>query len=328
MPGPQIVTHGDFDGIVSAALVGLWTRQEFVFFTGPESLRGNPLGAKDIVCDLPHPAREVRAWFDHHQGNIDEAKQMGWSAGEGAAYEAPSAARVIFEHLKGQVNFPEHVSATVDATDRVDSMAYATIDEWLAETPENVINGTIFLPGEDIKDARKYLWRLVSMVRRHPLGEIVEFAEVIERHRRAAEHAKRAAETIARVGEAIAGGEICVLDFSEMKVTPRFSKNLAYTVFPRARAVLSLAPVVQGGRKTNDLRLSLSLNPFVSGQEAHNCAAILDQLEIGGGHVAAAGGKITASSKDERLRAKAKVLEVIARLWGKQKNSPVLPNVE
>jgi len=41
MPGPQIISHGDFDGIVSAALAGLWTRIDFVFFTGPQTVRGN-----------------------------------------------------------------------------------------------------------------------------------------------------------------------------------------------------------------------------------------------------------------------------------------------
>lgn len=317
--GPQIVSHGDFDGIVSSSLVGLWTKITFVFFTGPETVRGNQMGPKDVVCDLPHPAREVRAWFDHHPGNIEEARAMGWSAGEGAAYEAPSAARVIFDHLKDKTTFPPFMAQTVEAADRVDSMAYATIDEWLAETPENIVNNTIFLPGEELREARRYLWRLVTILQEHSLEEVVDFPEVLERHQRTQEHAHRAAETIAKVGTLAAGGEICVLDFSEMKVTPRFSKNLAYTVFPQASAVLSISPVVMGGRRTNDLRLSLSLNPFLGGRNMfHNCAAILDQLQLGGGHAAAAGGKITSASKEERLREKARVVEDIARLWLKQ----------
>jgi oligoribonuclease NrnB/cAMP/cGMP phosphodiesterase (DHH superfamily) len=319
MNGPQIVTHGDFDGVVCAALVGLWTQIEFVFFTGPENVRGNQLGPRDVVCDLPHPAREVRAWFDHHPGNIEEARQMNWSVGEGAAFEAPSAARVAYEHLKEKVNFADYLSQTVEAADRVDSMAFATIEEWLAETPENILNNTIFLPGEDLKEARKYLWRLIPMIQQHPLEAIVDMPDVLERHHRSAEHAHRAAETIQRVGQLIADGEICVLDFSEMKITPRFSKNLAYSVFPKAAAVLSIQPVVLGGRKTNDLKLSLSLNPFLGGSNSHHdCAAILDRLNLGGGHPAAAGGKITAASRDDRLREKARAIADIARLWGKQ----------
>ncbi|NLH47792.1 MAG: hypothetical protein GX444_04210 [Myxococcales bacterium] len=319
MQGPQIVSHGDFDGIVSAALASLWTRHTFVFFTGPESLRRNTFGPKDVVCDLPHPSYPVRAWFDHHAGNIEEARQMAWSVGEGAAYEAPSAARVIYDHLKSSVNFPPFLAETVAATDRVDSMDYATIEDWLAETPENILNSTIFLPNEDLQQARKYLLRLVTMVQTKPLSEVAEYQEVRERFAKNQEHGKRAAETIGRLGELVGNGQICVLDFSEMKVAPRFSKNLAYTLFPKAGAVLSIQPVVMGGRKTNDLRLSLSLNPFLKEQlRLHDCAAILDQLELGGGHPTAAGGKITASSKDERLRIKAKVVEDIVRLWGKQ----------
>ena len=244
---------------------------------------------------------------------------MGWSVGEGAAYEAPSAARVIFDHLKATVNFPPFMAQTIEAADRVDSMAYATIDEWLAETPENIVNNTIFLPGEELREARRYLWRLVTILQEHSLEEVVDFPEVLERHQRTQEHAQRAADTIGKVGRLVAGGEICVVDFSEMKVTPRFSKNLAYTVFPDAHAVLSIAPVVMGGRRTNDLRLSLSLNPFLGGRNSfHDCAAILDQLQLGGGHPAAAGGKITSASKDDRLREKARVVDDIARLWSKQ----------
>ena len=170
----QIVTHGDFDGIVSAALVGIWTQLRFVFFTGPENVRRTQIGPKDIVCDLPHPAREVRAWFDHHAGNIEEAKVMGWSVGEGAAIEAPSAARVIFDHLKDTTVFPDFIEQTVVATDRVDTMDYPTIEAWLADDPENVINSTIFLPGEEIRQARRYLQRMVHMIQNRPLADIAD----------------------------------------------------------------------------------------------------------------------------------------------------------
>jgi len=315
----QILAHGDFDGIVSAALVGLWTGIDFVFFTGPESLRRNTIGVQDIVCDLPHPGVECRAWFDHHQSNIEEAEEMGWSVGEGAAYEAPSAARVIFDHLKDRVAFPSFMADTIVATDRVDTMDYATIDDWLAETAENILNSTIFLSGEDMQQARRYMWRLITMIQEKPLYEVADNPEVIERYQRSQEHARRASETIERVGQLVAGGEICLLDFSEMKVAPRFSKNLAYIVHPEATAVLQIASVVQGGRKTNDLRLSLSLNPFLQQPTTkHNVAEIMEKLELGGGHPAAAGGKLAASSKDERLKLKAQVITDIERLWGEQ----------
>lgn len=319
MQKKQILAHGDFDGIVSAALISLWTGIDFVFFTGPESLRRNRIGEQDIVCDLPHPAVEVRAWFDHHPGNIQEATEMGWSVGEGAAYEARSAARVVFEHLKDTVPFPEFIADTVTAADRVDTMDYETIDDWLADTPENIINSTIFLSGEDLQQARRFMWRLIEMIKESPLEAIADDPSVLERHHRSQEHARRAGDTIAKVGKLIAGRQICLLDFSEMKVAPRYSKNLAYTVFPEAAAVLQILPVIQAGRKTNDLRLSLSLNPFLGNKKSpHDVAAIMEKLEIGGGHTAAAGGKITASTKVDRLRIKDEVLRDVERLWSKQ----------
>jgi len=318
MQGPQIIAHGDFDGVVSAALAGLWSGIEQFFYTGPESVRRIEMDPRDIVCDLPHPMRAIRAWFDHHASNIEEASATGWSAGEGVAREAPSAARVIFEYLKDRANFPDFLAATVDATDLVDTMNYATIEEWLAETPENIINNTIYLPGEEMRQASRYLRRLTTMIQHRPLVEVAQYDEVRDRHRRAKEHARQAAEMIRRIGRLFADDRICLLDFSEMKVAPRFSRNLAYTVFPAAQAVLSINSVMQEGRRTNDLRVSMSLNPFRRESAAHDCAAILDRLGLGGGHPGAAGGKISAGSKDERLRLRDKLIADVTALWREQ----------
>lgn len=319
MENEQIITHGDFDGIVSAALIELWCGIEQVFFTGPESIRRVSVSPADIVCDLPHPAVNVRAWFDHHPGNIEEAKQMGWSVGEGAAIEAPSAARVIFDHLNKIVPYPDFIIETVEATDIVDTMNYDSIEQWLEESPHNVLNETIFLPGETLQVARRYLSYLVFEIQRHPLSELADDQQVQGRFRQSREHAKRATETIRRVGKMIARDKICLLDFSEMKVAPRFSKNLAYAVFPESEAVLSILPVMEHGRKSNDLKLSLSLNPFRrSVDEVHDSAAVFDQLDIGGGHPAAAGGKLNAHSKAERLKLKSNFLDDLDRIWAKQ----------
>ncbi len=317
MNGPQIIAHGDFDGIVSAALAGLWSGLNMFFFTGPESVRRIEMGKRDIVCDLPHPMREIRAWFDHHLSNIEEAQGTGWTVGEGAAREAASAARVVYEHIRHTTTLPPFIEETVAATDIVDTMGYATIEDWLAETPANVINTTIFLPGEEMKQASRYLHRLTGMIQRHGLADIVTMDEVRMRAAKAKEHARQATDTIRRIGKLL-GGRICVLDFSEMKVAPRFSRNLAYTVFPEAEAVLTVNGVLQEGRRTNDLRLSLSLNPFRPETRGHDCAAILDGLGLGGGHPGAAGGKISAGSKDERVRLRDKMLADVLAQWTKQ----------
>ncbi len=319
MDQPSIVTHGDFDGLVSAAIVSLWSGIDFFVFAGPDSIRRLELAPEDVVCDLPHPMRSVRAWFDHHAGNIEEAAELNLDAGQGAAWEAPSAARVAFEHLKKEVAFPPFMEDTVRAGDRVDTMDYASVEEWLAETPENVINGTIFLPGEDLSAARPYMLWLTRTFREMSLEKIVEFPQVKERHLRSVEHAKRSREIVARSGEKIAEGRILLLDFSQMKVPPRFSRNYAYVVFPEIRAVLTVNPVFQAKRRTNDLRLSMAVNPFVGGEDtaSPDVAAMFENMGIGGGHPSAAGGKITADSKAERLRKLKEVLAEITAVWSR-----------
>ena len=322
MASPQIFTHTDFDGVVSAALASLGFSIDSFYFTSPNRIRANEVGEADVVCDLPHPARRLRAWFDHHAQNIEQARQMGWSVGDGAVREAPSAARVVFDHLKTRIHLPAFLADTVVAADRVDSMDYDSIEAWLAEDPENVINASIFLPGESLGRASRFLTDLVKKVRDYRLSEVAGDSEVLDRYRRTQELSARARETLERVGKTAAGGEICILDFSEMKVAPGFSKNLAYVAFPDVRAVLSIFSVMHQQRKTNDLKLSLSINPFFNQDDRrHNCAQIFQEMELGGGHPDAAGATISAFSKSERQQVKKIAVDRIVALWSSQKRT-------
>ncbi|MCZ7586790.1 MAG: hypothetical protein M5R36_27550 [Deltaproteobacteria bacterium] len=308
---PTIVAHGDFDGMVSAAIVSIWCGIDRFAYAGPESVRRLDLDAEDIVCDLPHPMRPVRAWFDHHQMNIEEAKNLGLALGEGAAWDAPSAARVAYDHLKDKASYPDFMEETVAAGDRVDSMDYASVEEWRAESPENTLNRTIFLPGEGLRDARPFLIRLTRAFREMPLTKICEMPEVIERYHRYVMHADKAHEMIARLGQSMVGGRVLLLDFSEMKVPPAFSRNETYVVYPDVEFVLSVNPIFENHRKTNDLRISMSKNPFIRHEGGLDLAALFERLGVGGGHPSAVGGRITSESKEARQRALREVLAEI-----------------
>ncbi|MBZ0270452.1 hypothetical protein K8I61_00335 [bacterium] len=297
---PMIATHNDFDGLVSAALVSIWSGLDAYFFTSPTQVRNAPLDPTDIVCDLPHPMREVRAWFDHHPGNLDEAKKLGLSIGEGAAFEAPSAARVAFDHLRDKAAFPPFMENTVIDADKIDSMDYASIDEWLADSPANLVNRAIYLPTEDFKTARAFMIWLTRRFRDTSVAAIAAMPEITSRLAEYESSKKSFAEIVRKLGRV--RGKLLVLDFSDMRSAPRFSRNLAYAVHPEVDALVTVTAQYQQNRKTNDLRVSAALNPFKRQESPPDLASFMEDRGLGGGHPAAAGGIIRSASKDERIK--------------------------
>ena len=69
----KIVTHNDFDGLVSAALCAWALKVDRIRFAGPLTITKSQMTIteKDVVCDLPYPL-ECGLWFDHHEGNLQD----------------------------------------------------------------------------------------------------------------------------------------------------------------------------------------------------------------------------------------------------------------
>ena len=69
----KIVTHNDFDGIVSAAVCARALGVGKILFAGPMTILRSQITIteKDVVCDLPYPL-QCGLWFDHHEGNLQE----------------------------------------------------------------------------------------------------------------------------------------------------------------------------------------------------------------------------------------------------------------
>ena len=63
----RIITHNDFDGVVSAALCSAAFGCDRFVFTGPNAIARAEISitTDDAVCDLPYPL-ECGAWFDHN----------------------------------------------------------------------------------------------------------------------------------------------------------------------------------------------------------------------------------------------------------------------
>ena len=169
----KIITHNDFDGIVSAALCSAIHEIEEIEFTGPNHIqnKGYPVLPSDIVCDLPYPG-ECGLWFDHHEGNIDEITRIGKTLENlpGSAKPLPSCARVVFEYYKAEYDFPSFYEETVIETDRIDTFGYKDVAEWRSETPARIVSDSLKNRFASHKDEEEYLRSLVFRICEQPLS--------------------------------------------------------------------------------------------------------------------------------------------------------------
>jgi len=320
----RIVAHGDFDGVVSAAVCSAVLGCESFVFAGPGMITRSEIsiGTRDAVCDLPYPL-ECGLWFDHHPGNREALALRGIdpAALPGRLDETkPSCARVVFEYFteRGPAP-PAFLAAAVDEADVIDSFDYRSVEEWRRETPGKLVDMALKAHFPTPREQTKLLGHVARLLRDRPLEEAARDGQVASQIERYREEEKRMLDVL---GKSIGflpedtEHELVILDFTSFTRPPRVLKSLAFLLEPRSLGVLTIAPVFRGDRKTNDLSLSMSLSMNLTGREhGKDIGEIMRTLNIGDGHVGAAAGGIHGETKDEMLRAKKKTLSEIWRLW-------------
>ena len=320
----RIITHGDFDGVVSGAICSFVLGCDEFIFAGPTAVTRAEIsiGPRDVVCDLPYPL-ECGLWFDHHPGNREAlALRRIDPAGIPGRLDdhKPSAARVVLEYFSERGSeLPARFAETVAEADTIDSFNYRSVEEWRRETPGKLVDMSIKAPFPGPREHTKYLDRLVRLVRDGSLGEVLADAAVAAQLSSYREDEKRMVEFLRTSIGFLPGDlahELIILDFTAHARPPRVLKNLAYLIEPGALAALTVSSLFRGGRKTNDLSLSMSLSMNMIGKEhGKDIGEIMRTLGIGDGHVGAAAGTVHSESKDEMLRAKKKTLAGIWKLW-------------
>ena len=319
----RIVTHGDFDGLVSAAICSYVEGCGRIVFTGPNSIARAEISidSRDIVCDLPYPL-EAGLWFDHHAGNLDALKLRGIDPGRipGRFDEQPSCARVVLDHYRGLgTGLPDYFEDTVREADMIDSFDYRSVEEWRRETPGKLVDMSLKVYFPTPREKTKYYLHAVSLMGDMPLVEMLKDEAVsrnLERYRVEEERMILFIEKSISFLPQDREREMIVLDFTHHKRRPRAVRNLAFLEHPDALAVLTLNPLFRGGVKTNDFSVSLSLSMNLTGKEhGKDAGEIMRSLDIGDGHPGAAAGVIHSETKEEMKRNKDRMLLKIWQLW-------------
>ncbi|MCD6117495.1 hypothetical protein J7K93_10805 [bacterium] len=317
----RIITHNDFDGIVSGALCSYFLNIDSFYFTGPRSVNESrfPVSENDVVCDLPYPL-ECGLWFDHHEGNLEELLLRGLKQEDikGAFAPEKSCARVVINYFKDK-EIPERFITAVDEADVIDAFDYKSIEDWRKETPGKIIEGALKAESSSYKDARDFMQSLLRSVRDLDIKEVAGTDRVIERWQKYCGQEEDIMRQIKQDSYFLKDDtekELVVIDLTRHNRRPLIVKNLAYLIYPESKAVIEIKNLFHRGIKSNDIAVSMSLSLNLNSIENnYDVGRIMRELNIGDGHKGAGAGQIKCQSKVQMIKNKEKLLENILKMW-------------
>ena len=321
----KIITHNDFDGIVSASICAWILRIGKILFTGPLTITRSLLAIteRDVVCDLPYPI-QCGLWFDHHEGNIQELeyRKIDPKSIPGRFGLKPSCSRVVYEYFSEKGELPSYFLQTVEEADIIDSFTYSSIEDWRKETPGKVIDLTLKVFFQTAEDQAAYMRNLVQQLRDRPIEEVSNLDFVQKRLKQYREEEGKMLKIIRASSYFVDGDErkeIVLIDLTPYQRRPHLIKNLAFLIYPEALGVLEVNNLLERGVKSNHLGISMSLSIHGNRKnDTKNIGEIMRILNIGDGHPGAAAGQIRCKSKQEMLRKKKELLDQIFRIWSSQ----------
>lgn len=326
----KIVTHDDFDGVVSAALCSLANGIDNFLFSGPVSIldTGLEIGSDTIVCDLPHHPN-AGLWFDHHTGNLEDYRLKGGDpeAVSETFGEEKSCARVVYRYYQDRgVAFPDFMGETVEEADTVDSFDYQGLEDWQRGTPGKILSDTLRITFRSRGDRNRYMRHLIRRIREVPLAELLSDPEVRDKARLYREMEEKSRSLIGKIASFRPEDpeeEVVLLDTTVLKHSPHIIKSLAFLAHPKALAVLEVRSLFRQKRKTNDLVFSMSLSPSLEvASSGKNVGEIMRSLNMGDGHRGAGAGRVHCRSKEDMIKKKEGILRQILCMWREQ---PMVP---
>lgn len=320
----SIVTHDDFDGVAGAALLSWGFDISDIRFAGPITIAKAeiPISLADIVCDLPYPL-ECGMWFDHHIGNLDELRlrRIDPAIIPGRFADAPSCVRVIYDYFAEKEELPEDFGELADVSDLIDSFAFATLDDWRADTPANRIDRAIKCSSPSRYEHADFLRSLVFDLRDLPIAEVARQPVIVERGLKYGESEVRMLENIQKYRFSLpedTASELYIVDMTSFSQPARIDKKLIGLVDPLAKGYVELKPVFRQGRKTHNIAISLSLALNMQRIEhKKDMGEIVRVLNLGDGHKGAAAGVKEGNSAHEFQRARSDLPLKILEIWKK-----------
>lgn len=299
----RLVTRSDFDGLVCAVLLKELDLIDEIKFVHPKDMQDGlvKINDRDITTNLPYVEGCYLA-FDHH---LSETVRVGKRDNHIIDPDAPSAARVIYNHYGGKLQFLTIPDDMILAVDQGDSAQYE-MDDILKPKAWSLLN---FL-----MDARTGLGRfrnfrvsnyqlmmdLIDHCRDKSIDRILELPDVKERADLYFQHETAFKEQIKRCSKM--NGKVVVLDLRKEDPIYPGNRFMIYALYPDSNVSIH---VLWGVQKQNTV---LAIGKSIFNRTSKTDIGPLC-LKYGGGGHAAAGTCQIANDKAEQV-----LKEVIAQI--------------
>ena len=295
MPAHRLVTRSDFDGLVCAVLLRKLDLIDDILFAHPKDVQDGKVDItdRDILTNLPYTPG-AHMVFDHHRS---ESERVGDSADNHVLDpDAPSAARVIYEHFGAAERFPDVSVELMEAVDQADSAQYS-VDDILQPRGWTLLN---FL-----MDSRTGLGRFRSFrisnyelmmelidycIDHQDVDDILAIPDVAERVELFQAQRPLFIDQLRRVSTV--HGDVVVVDLRDEEIIHAGNRFMVYALYPEARVSVH---VIWGRNKQNTV--------FAVGKSIVDRSSPVDIGSImlgygGGGHTAAGTCQISHDAAD------------------------------
>lgn len=239
----RLVTRSDFDGLVCAVLLKELNLINDIKFVHPKDMQDGKIEitATDITTNLPYVAG-AHLVFDHH---VSESLRNGGDRPANYILEpdAPSAARVVYNHFGGAKAFPTIGQDMMEAVDKSDSAQFSR---------EEILFPKDWVLLNYIMDARTGLGRfkdfrvsnyelmmmLIDYCKDHSIAEILEMPDVKERVDLYFEHQRNSLLQLEKC--ASAKKNVIVLDLRYEETIYAGNRFMIYALYPECNVSIHM----------------------------------------------------------------------------------------
>jgi nanoRNase/pAp phosphatase (c-di-AMP/oligoRNAs hydrolase) len=278
----RLITRSDFDGLVCAVLLKHLDMIDDIKFVHPKDMQDGKIevDGNDISTNLPY-VPGIHIAFDHHLSETIRNEKVDNHIIDPTA---PSAARVVWSHYGGHKAFPKEWDEMMEAVDRGDAAQF---------NKEQVLNPKDWDLLNFLMDARTGLGRfrefrisnynlmmdLIDYCRNHPIEEIMQLPDVVERVELYNEQDKLFKQQLKDCSTV--HNNLVVLDLRDQEVIHAGNRFVIYALFPECNISIH---VMWGFQKQNTV--------FATGKSIFDRSSKTNVGELmlkygGGGHQAA-----------------------------------------
>ena len=245
----RLITRSDFDGLVCAVLLKEMDLIDEIKFVHPKDMQDGKIAVtdRDITTNLPY-VPGVHLSFDHH---ASETMRNDAQSNHIIHPDAPSAARVVFEHYGGTFRYGDRFNEMMEAVDKGDSAQFSH---------EEILNPTGWVLLNYLMDSRTGLGRfrefrvsnyqlmmdLIAYCATHGIEDILKLPDVMERVELYQEHAQKAKAQL-QLCTAVYQN-VAVIDLRHEETIYAVNRFMVYALFPQTNISIH---VMWGVQKQN-----------------------------------------------------------------------------